>query len=65
MSERKMSAQMEKLNHRINNTKMTISTEKSRLFTEAYKKYDGEPDVLRTAKAQAYMLDNISIFLQG
>ena len=63
MAERKMSAQMEQLNHRINNTKMTISTEKSRLFTEAYKKYDGEPDVLRTAKAQAYMLDNISIFL--
>jgi len=42
---------------------MTICTEKSRLFTEAYKKYDGDPDVVRTAKAQAYMLDNISIFI--
>lgn len=63
MAERKMTPRMERLYHFVQDTRMEIRTEKARLFTEAYKKYDGDPDVVRTAKAQAYMLDNISIFL--
>lgn len=58
-----MTPRIEKLYRYIRDTKMTICTEKAKLFTEAYKRYDGDPDVVRTAKAQAYMLDNINIFI--
>ena len=58
-----MTPRIEKMYHYIRDTRMTICTEKARLFTEAYKKYDGDPDVVRTAKAQAYMLDHINIFI--
>lgn len=43
--------------------KFPISVWKAKLFTEAYKKYDGDPDILRTAKSQAYMLENIPIYI--
>ena len=33
------------------------------LFTEAWKKYPNDPSMLRRAKATAYVLDNISIFI--
>jgi len=63
MAERKMTPRIAELLEYVQTAPMQITTEKSRLFTEAYKKYDGDPEVLRTAKAQAYMLENINIFM--
>lgn len=40
-----------------------ISAWKASLFTEAYKKYEADPDILRTAKARDYMLENIPIYM--
>ena len=44
-------------------SRFPISVWKAKLFTEAYKKNDGDPDILRTAKSQAYMLRNIPIYM--
>lgn len=38
-----------------------ISIERARLFTESYKKTDGEPAIIRRAKAAKNVLENISI----
>jgi len=40
-----------------------IGVERARLLTEAYKKYDGEPEILRKAKAFAYILDNMTVYI--
>ena len=41
-----------------------LCIEKSRLMTESFKKTEGEPMILRRAKALAHMLDNITIFIE-
>lgn len=41
-----------------------ISIAKIRLFTEAYRQADGDPLVMRRAKAFAHVLDNIPIFIE-
>jgi len=43
--------------------KFPFSVEKAAIFTEGYKRHDGEPNVIRVAHAQAYLLDNISIWM--
>lgn len=40
-----------------------VVTTNYELFTKAWQEADGEPDVIRTAKARAYVLDNIPIFI--
>ncbi len=41
-----------------------LCIEKSRLMTESFRKTDGEPMILRRARALAHMLDNITIFIE-
>ena len=41
-----------------------ICLERARLLTESYKKTDGEPAVIRRAKALKHVLDNMSIFIR-
>jgi pyruvate formate-lyase/glycerol dehydratase family glycyl radical enzyme len=41
-----------------------LSTEKIRLMTESLKETEGEPQILRRAKALANVLDNITIFVE-
>jgi pyruvate formate-lyase/glycerol dehydratase family glycyl radical enzyme len=41
-----------------------IDVERPRLFTESYKMTEGEPMVIRRAKALAHYLDNMTIFIQ-
>ena len=41
-----------------------LCIEKSRLMTESFRKTDGQPMILRRAKALAHMLDNITIFIE-
>lgn len=47
----------------VRSPKMVLCVQKSALFTEAYRKYEGLPEVLRVAKAQGYMIENIDISL--
>jgi formate C-acetyltransferase len=44
--------------------KYPICIEKARLMTESYKRTEGEPEILRRAKALAHTLDNITIFIR-
>ena len=44
--------------------KFPICIEKVRLMTESYRQTEGEPEVIRRAKALAHTLDNITIFMQ-
>ena len=62
-NKRCMTERIKKIYDIVRNTPIRFSVEKASLFTEAYKKYDGEPDIIRTAKAQAYMLDHIPIYI--
>ena len=41
-----------------------LCIEKSRLMTESFRKTDGEPMILRRARALAHILDNITIFIE-
>lgn len=63
MEERKATGRVEKIMETVRAPKIVFSVEKATLFTEAYQKYEGDPNVIRMAKAQAYMLDHIPIFI--
>jgi pyruvate formate-lyase/glycerol dehydratase family glycyl radical enzyme len=41
-----------------------VCLERARLITESYKQTEGEPEVLRRAKALAYILDNMTIYIR-
>lgn len=41
-----------------------LGLERARLLTQSYKMTEGEPMVLRRAKALAYILDNMTIYIQ-
>jgi len=41
-----------------------ICLERGRLITESYKETEGEPEVLRRAKALAHILENMSIYIR-
>ena len=44
--------------------KFPICIEKVRLMTESYRQTEGEPEVIRRARALAHTLDNVTIFMQ-
>jgi len=44
-------------------SKFPLCVEKARLITEIYTQTEGEPEVLRQAKAQAHVLNNIPIWI--
>ena len=43
---------------------ITLSFERSRLLTQSYKQSEGEPEVIRRAKAIAYILDNMTLYIK-
>jgi pyruvate-formate lyase len=55
---------IEKLKGALDGKESVLCVEKGRLLTESYKQTDGEPPVLRRAKAFANVLNNVSIFIE-
>ncbi len=55
---------IERLRERLFVDQYPLSTEKIRLMTESLKQTQGEPQILRRAKALANVLDNITIFIE-
>jgi formate C-acetyltransferase len=58
------SNRIEKLKETVLLKKYPICIEKIRLITEVYKEMEGEPTILKRAKAIAKVLDNITIFIE-
>ncbi|MBN2074551.1 MAG: hypothetical protein JW762_03270 [Dehalococcoidales bacterium] len=54
---------MNKLAEKIVRNKFPLCVEKTRLITESYKTTEGEPDIIRYAKACAHMLENIPVII--
>ncbi len=59
-----MSDRIKKLRKSIEVDRYPLGTEKSRLLTESFKTTEGEPWILRRAKALAHVLDHITIFIE-
>lgn len=52
-----------KLNETMRAIKPSISIERARLVTESYKQTEGAPNIIRKAKSLAYILENMTIFI--
>lgn len=59
-----MNQRVQKLRETVRPGKYSICTEKGRLLTESFKQTDRQPEIVRNAKAIAYILDNITIFIE-
>ena len=59
-----MTTRIEKLKTGIQVEKYPICIEKARLMTESFKQTEGQPEILRRAKALAHTLNNITIFIR-
>ncbi|MFC1533297.1 glycyl radical protein [Thermodesulfobacteriota bacterium] len=59
-----MSQRIAKLKENLHTEKPSLSIEKSRLWTESFKKTEGEPQIVRRAMALANILENITIFIE-
>ncbi len=59
-----MNERVKKLKESLNVETYPLCTEKSRLITESYKETEGEAVIVRRAKAQAKVLDKITIFIE-
>ena len=57
-------SRIEKLKESIHVEKYPMCVEKGRLITESYRQTEGEPEIVRRAKALAHVLDNITIFIE-
>jgi pyruvate-formate lyase len=57
-----MNQRVERLRTKIFVDKYPLCTEKIRLLTESYQKTEGEPLIIRKAKALAHYLDNKTIY---
>jgi pyruvate formate-lyase/glycerol dehydratase family glycyl radical enzyme len=55
---------IQKLGKRLHVEKYPLSIEKIRLVTETFRQTEGEPQILRRAKALANVLDNITVFIE-
>jgi len=62
--EKPMNSRIEKLRKALHVDKYPLSLEKARLWTESFKESEGEPMVMRRAKALVNILENITIFIQ-
>jgi len=58
-----MVTRIEKQLGKIRKNRFPICTEKARLITESYRKTEGEPPIMRYAKAYAHMLENIPVWI--
>jgi len=59
-----MTTRIEKLKSGVEVEKYPICIEKVRLMTESMKQTEGQPEILRRAKALAHTLDRITIFIR-
>ncbi len=56
---------MENLSDKIVRGKFPLCVEKARLITESFKQTEGEPAIIRYAKAYAHMLENIPVLIDN
>jgi len=59
-----MRERVRRLKDRLHLDRYPICTEKARLIVESYRQTEGEPEILRRAKATAHYLDNKTIFIE-
>ncbi len=59
-----MTPRLEKLKKALNDAKPSISVERARLVTEAYKKYANCTPLIQRASVFAYVLDNMTVYIQ-
>lgn len=59
-----MNTRIQSLRKSLEVERYPLCIEKSRLLTESFRRTEGEPMILRRAKALAHMLDNITIFIE-
>jgi pyruvate-formate lyase len=59
-----MSTRVEELKAGVQVEKYPVCIEKARLMTESFRQTEGQPEILRRAKALAHMLNNITIFIK-
>ncbi len=59
-----VSQRIEKLKKSLRVDKYPMCIEKIRLITESYRQTEGEPEIIRRAKALAHVLDHITIFIE-
>lgn len=59
-----MNRRIQRLKQRLEADEYPICVEKARLVMEAYQQAEGEPAILRRAKATAHYLDNKTIFIE-
>jgi formate C-acetyltransferase len=57
------SPRIEHLRYLLFKDKRKISLERARLYTESYKQTEGEPTIIRRAKATAHILNNVKIII--
>ena len=60
-----MKKRIQHLKKSIEVEKYPLCIEKSRLLTESFRKTEGEPHIIRRAKALAHVLDHITIFIEA
>ena len=53
-----------KLRERALNVQPTVCVERARLYTESYKNTEGQPAIVRRAKALRHVLNNMTIYIQ-
>ncbi len=58
-----MENRIDSLKRRTKVEKYRFCFEKAKLFTEEYQRCNDQPEIIRTAMAQAYMLDHIGIYI--
>ena len=59
-----MNQRVKKLEEGLRVDRYPISCEKARLITESFKQTEGEPQIIRRAKALAHVLDRMKIFIE-
>lgn len=59
-----MSKRTEKLRSNLNADRFLLCVEKGRIVTESYRQTEGEPAVIRHAKAQAHVCEKLPIFIE-
>lgn len=57
----KISKRIQSLKNSLFADKREISLERARLYTESYRQTEGEPSIIRRAKATAYIMDHVEI----
>ena len=58
-----METRIKKMLLKIRRREFPLCTEKARLITESYRNTEGEPAIMRNAKAYAHMLENFPVLI--